>query len=331
MRKFMKYFMLTLVVSAFILAGCSKSDDDDTPTTPTVTTFETLTTYMVAEGLDVAAVFESWIVPPTTVNGKGIDDYFIIDIRSEESYNDGHIEGAVHSSLLDILSTAADAPGDKTILVACYTGQTAGHAVMALRLSGHSTAQVLKWGMSGWNDALAAKWEDNIGNAADLYGTWIAPPGEIVPNTEEFDPPALESAYTDGKDILVERVDSLLTGFNGIGNEPVLNNPLNYFINNYWPPEPVLDYGNITGAHSLVPFSLAGKTYKYIDPSKEVVSYCWTGQTSSMLTAYLYVLGYDALSLTFGVNGMIYDDLDDNDVAHKWFLQGNNFPVVPTK
>ena len=45
-----------------------------------------------------------------------------------------------------------------------------------------------------------------------------------------------------------------------------------------------------------------------------IVTYCWTGQTSSMITAYLTVLGYDAVSLKFGSNGMIYDDLE----GHKW-------------
>ena len=33
-----------------------------------------------------------------------------------------------------------------------------------------------------------------------------------------------------------------------------------------------------------------------------------------MMTAWLYVLGYDAKSLLFGANGMIYSDL----TGHKW-------------
>ena len=47
---------------------------------------------------------------------------------------------------------------------------------------------------------------------------------------------------------------------------------------------------------------------------KTLAVYCWTGQTSAFLTAYLRILGYDAKSLLFGANGMIYDDLE----AHKW-------------
>ena len=89
----------------------------------------------------------------------------------------------------------------------------------------------------------------------------------------------------------------------------------------------VEQYGNIVGSYRLNPFTLADKTYKNLDPSKTIVTYCWTGQTSSMLTAYLYILGYDVKSLKFGMNAMIYSEL----TGHKWALQGNNFPVFPTK
>ena len=37
--------------------------------------------------------------------------------------------------------------------------------------------------------------------------------------------------------------------------------------------------------------------------------YCYTGQTSANMAAYLRVIGYNAKSLLFGANGMIYDDM----------------------
>jgi rhodanese-related sulfurtransferase len=60
-----------------------------------------------------------------------------------------------------------------------------------------------------------------------------------------------------------------------------------------------------------------------LDPSKEVVTYCWTGQTSSMITAYLSVLGYNTVSLKFGANGMIYDDLE----SHKFSTPAVDLPL----
>ena len=327
MEKFLKYFMLVLMVSALVLAGCSKSDDDDDPTPTPTPTYEVLKNYMIANNLDVDVVLApGWNITAANVNAKGTDAYYIIDIRSEDDYNAGHIEGAVHSTLAEVLDKAADAT--KPILVACYSGQTAGHAVMALRLSGYSDAKVLLWGMSGWRADLSAPWTNGIGNAADGSGSWIAPPGNITPSAE-FDAPVIESSYTDGADILKERVEAMLTnGFNKITNSDVLGAPANYFINNYWALDDVEHYGHITGAYRIQPFTLAANTDKNLDPSKTIVTYCWTGQTSSMFTAYLYVLGFEgAKSLLYGTNGMIYDKLE----SHTWSAPTTDYPVVPTK
>ena len=326
MEKFVKYFMFTLLVSAFVLAGCSKSDDDDNNPTPVgPTKYEVLKDYLVANNMDVDVIVSGWITTAADVNAKGSDDYHIIDIRQQADFDAGHIEGAVHATLGGILDAAQGAT--KPILVACYTGQTAAHAVAALRLSGYSDAKVLMWGMAGWTKSLAAPWTSNIGDDAIGNANWIAPPGNITPSAE-FSAPTIESSFSTGADILAERVDALLAnGFNGISNDDVLSSPANYFINNYWAITDVEHYGNIAGAYRINPFKLADNSDKYLDPSKTVVTYCWTGQTSSMLTAYLWVLGYNAKSLLFGTNGMIYSNLE----SHKYAEPQTDYPVVPTK
>jgi rhodanese-related sulfurtransferase len=88
-----------------------------------------------------------------------------------------------------------------------------------------------------------------------------------------------------------------------------LDHPEDFFINNFWDAASVATYGNIDGAYRINPLILEN-----LNPDETVVTYCWTGQTSSMITAYLTVLGYDAKSLKNGANSMIYDDL----LAHKW-------------
>jgi len=225
-------------------------------------------------------------------------------------YHNGHIEGAVLSSLGNILTDAVDA--DNPIVVVCYTGQSAGHAVMALRLSGYTDAMVLKWGMSGWNGDFD-KW---TGSCAQLdHANWVAAPGDIVA-TEVFDYPEITTGEEDGADILEARVSAMLAGgFNGVAAlstdtvNGALEVPTDYFINNYWDADNVTDYGNIIGAYRIKPLALEN-----LDPDEIVVTYCWTGQTSSMITAYLTVLDYDAKSLKNGANSMIYDDL----TGHKW-------------
>ena len=165
MKKIMKYFMFLLLTSAVIFAGCSKDDDDPTPA-PT-SKFETLKDYMIANNMDVDVVISGWITDAAAVNENGTETYHIMDIRGIDDYNTGHIAGAVHSSLTTIVADAAVAT--KPILVVCYTGQSAGHGVIALRLSGYADAKVLKWGMSGWNLATSGPWASNTGNTADEF------------------------------------------------------------------------------------------------------------------------------------------------------------------
>jgi rhodanese-related sulfurtransferase len=52
--------------------------------------------------------------------------------------------------------------------------------------------------------------------------------------------------------------------------------------------------------------SLADDLHKAFDPSKEMLVYCYTGQTSSVATFWLNVLGYKTKGIGFGTNRMIY-------------------------
>jgi rhodanese-related sulfurtransferase len=273
--------------------------------------FPVLKEYLIANNMDVTDVISAWITSSTDVHDN-LSSYFVIDIRSADDYATGHIPGAVNSTLGGVLD-AAEGSGGKPIVVACYTGQTAGHAVMALRLSGYMDAKVMQWGMSSWNPRTAGPWNSNIGNVAIGHSNWTAPPGSLIANND-FGDPSFETTQADGAAILAERIQMLLLEFNGIANTEVLDNNGDYFINNFWPVEAVELYGHISNAFRIQPVSLAGGEYKYYNPNSTVVTYCWTGQTSSMLTAYLKVLGYDSESLTFGANGMIHDNLTSN----KW-------------
>jgi rhodanese-related sulfurtransferase len=314
MRKWIVLVTIAVLAMAFI-TGC-KDDSTD----PEMTAFEILTNYLDANGMSMANLFDGWIVGADAVVDSAnysIPDYYVMDIRTGDGdddgisdFDEGHIPNAVNSSLGSIVDDAAQA--DKPILVVCYTGQSAGHAVMALRLSGYTDAKVLKWGMSGWHSDFD-KWTPNVAQLD--HANWVAAPGAIT-TAEVFGYPDWDIDTTDGADILAARVDALLEGgFKGVKAldtdtvNGALDHPEDYFINNYWAAEDVETYGNIEGAYRINPLVLEN-----LDPNSTIVTYCWTGQTSSMVTAYLTLLGYDAKSLTFGVNSIIYDDL----LGHKW-------------
>ncbi|MCK4716024.1 MAG: hypothetical protein KAT54_04395 [Candidatus Marinimicrobia bacterium] len=305
-RRLRRILTILLVLSLVFIMSCK-----DETASPQNLAFETLTNYLVANDLDITNILTNWIIAAADVVDHE-SDYYIVDIRSDSIYNVGHIPGAINSTLGDILTTAGNS-GGKPILVVCYTGQGAGHGVCALRLSGYPNAKVLKWGMSGWNSDFDS-WTGNVGNTAVGNSNWTT---DAIVAVEDFDDPELnvDADEEDGAAILAERVDAMLAGgFKGVTNGDVLANPDNYFINNYWAAADVDLYGHIVGAYRINPLTVAGEEIYNLDPDETVVTYCWTGQTSSVITAYLTVLGYDAKSLTFGANSMIYDNLE----SFKW-------------
>jgi rhodanese-related sulfurtransferase len=56
-----------------------------------------------------------------------------------------------------------------------------------------------------------------------------------------------------------------------------------------------------------------------------MVTYCYTGQTSSITTAWLQVLGFDnARSLSFGANGIVHSAMVNTSVKAKcWKGEGS--------
>lgn len=276
--------------------------------------FNLLKTYLTTNNLDLTDILTDWIIDASNVAGSE-GDFYIMDIRSAADFALGHITGAVNSSLANILTDAANS-GGKPIVVACYTGQSAAHAVVALRLSGEDDAKVLKFGMSSWN-ADFDKWTANISSQAVGHANWSTTATAVL---EQFDYPEIITTSTTGAAILAEQVGAMINGgFKGINAVDVLTTPGNYFINNYWSEADVATYGHIAGAYRINPLTVAGDEIKNQDPDETIVTYCWTGQTSSMITAYLTVLGYDAKSLKYGANGMIYSEL----TSGKWVESGN--------
>ena len=316
MRKGRSWLYVLGVAAVVFLTGCKGEK-------AVGTAFEILTVYMAENNMDLSDILNGWIIPASTVDSVGTDNYYTMDIRADSVYERGHVPGAVHSSLGNILTDAANS-GGKPIIVVCYTGQAAAHAVVALRLSGYADAKVLKFGMSSWN-ADFDKWTSNTGDAAVGNANWKT---DATATSTGFDYPEISTSETDGAAILAEQVNAMLSGgFKGIVADTVLNTPGNYFINNYWDTTAVSKYGHIDGAYRIKEnLTITADGFKYLDPNETIVTYCWTGQTSSVVTAYLTVLGYDTKSLKFGTNAMIYSQLED----HKWTVSGSyNYETEP--
>ena len=303
--------MLMIVLAAF--AGCS-SDDPTTPTpTPTQTPFEAVA---AAGALYVNSADCPGVISATALHDN-LGDYTVIDIRSEAAYTTGHIPGAynepVLTSLLGDLGTTI--PTDKPIVLTCYSGQSAGHAKIALELMGYTDVYTLGYGMAAWNSENSATWDNAVGDN-------LTNP-ETTNNNADLVEHAFPELTGDVAGIVATRVNAMLAGgFKSIAYSAIKDNLDEYFIINYFAEADYLGTGtsgtpgHIPGAFQFTPGASLGadQMLKYLPTDKPIVVYCWTGQTSSQITAYLNMLGYEAYSLRNGANNLFHGNL----TAHMW-------------
>jgi len=315
-----RLLVLMLALSLIGLTGCKEDEKEKD-----IVEFDELIQYLegdggnyVLNGSDGASMPK--VVAADVVHADLSVYDMIIDIRSAAYYTAGHINGAVNVALDQVVNyVETNGQADDKILVACYSGQSAGHAVLALNLLGYN-AYSLKFGMSSWHSSLD-KWTANSINSTD-YSAHFATAVTALP-TEIIDYPVLNTGEKTGEDILRARIDSMLTaGFKSKKAVDLLPVKDTYFIINYFG---ATDYdgtsgkcpaGHISGAYQFTPgssFQTTGSLNK-IPTDKNVVVYCWTGQTSSQAVAFLNVLGYTSFSLSWGVNGMVYSTL----TSGKW-------------
>ena len=322
-----KFIQSAALLAMLILVSLLHSCKEDPPPAPANNAYLTLKTYMISNSLDLPALLAGWVVDPfatTATPTAGIVDeatssipgYTIYDIRPAADFATNHIKNAKNVVLKDVITTTETLglAKDAKILVVCFTGQTAGQAVMALRLLGWKNAQVLKWGMAGWNATYQGPWVSNSGYVTPANGdlavgsaNWVT---TAAPATGSFAEPTLTSSSTDGAAILKERVQAVLNaGFSTADGAAVLAAPATFSIVNYWLATDYTTLGHFTGAYNVPVISLAGDLNKAFDPSKEMLVYCWTGQTSSVATFWLNVLGYKTKGIGYGANRMIYSSL----------------------
>lgn len=309
--------ILFLLLSLSLVVFMSCSSDDDNPVEPGPTEFELL-----------AEVGDAYYTAYTTITGRGVNTTMqvvfdnltdgddsnnpqIIDWRLAEDYDLKHIKGAINIALGDLIDKVDDGTIDnsKEIVNVCYSGQTASIATATLNMLGYD-AQNLKFGMCGVTNNIEIvvktdKWDLQI--AEDDYTlnqTAVADP------TTEYAWPTLSTGGTTAEEVIKGRFEATASGW-GVGFSTIKDAPDDYFIINYWVKAQYDDPGHIEDAYQYTPnldFQLAEKL-KYLPTDKKIAVYCYTGQTSAQVAAYLRMLGYDAYSIYYGVNGFAYSQM----------------------
>ncbi len=337
MKRLLQLSLLPLTMILLLGAwGCG--DDDDDPTTPTTVDEFALaaelgdnyfTSYTNANGGQVNVTAPS--VYELLIDSSTANDPYILDWRLPSDFALGHIEGAINVSAGDFGDVLTAIPSGKTVLNVCYTGQNASRATAIMNMLG-IPAQNLKFGMCGWTSDTSVnldKWGTAISSAHEAWMTQ-----EVFTTTETFDYPTLSTGKTDKVEIFreaaidfMESDESWTISVSGL-QAALVDNPDDYFVINYFAPDPY-NAGHIPGAIRYQPKQAlrTDQMLANLPTDKTIVVYCYTGQTSAQVVAYLNTMGYKAKSLVFGVNAICHENTDICEA--QYHVAGTDYPVVP--
>jgi len=231
-------------------------------------------------------------------DGDKSNDPYIIDIRAAADFANGHIPGAVNMTAKDIFSAEglAKLPKNKQIVVNCYSGQTASQTVAGLRMLGFD-AYNLTYGIPSWgyNDKVTYPFK------AEQSGKYpVSKDVAQLPEKGEAPKPLGATvqdaaiAYFPGGFKNIKAADVFANLNDGDkGNDPLIIDV-----------RKAEDYalGHIPGAANVTLANLFKvETLAKLPKSKQIVVYCYSGQSASQATAALRMLGYDAWNLQFGM------------------------------
>jgi rhodanese-related sulfurtransferase len=321
------YRLLAPLAIMGAMAACSdnKIVEPEPPAPPSVDEAQVLLQYLeTGRSYSIHGNFVVGAAAVRTTMLASPGKQYIIDMRAQADFDRGHIPGSVRvdiGNVIDHLKAMSPAPSSfERIIINCYTGQTAAYAVGVLRALGYTNAFSLKWGMSSWNDDLATPWLNNRSNARATQ--FVSGPSPAM--NPHGDLPKLSTGRNVGSEIAEARARELLSA--GLTPATINHNTLfanldGYYIINFWPANLYQTPGHIPGAVlyevAANPFE-SGNALKTLSTTRPNVIYCYTGQTSAYLTGYLRLLGYDARSLMYGANGMIYDLMTQHKVPNQF-------------
>jgi rhodanese-related sulfurtransferase len=226
------------------------------------------------------------------------DAIVIIDIRSAADFEAGHIPGAYHSVWAKVGEIMEKIPQNRQVVIACYSGQTAGQTVGALRLAGFSNVKSLTSGIrNGWVPAGFTTEETGMRAATELSN--------------------VSSPKNDEQQVLWDAVKNYFLSVGKDGNKLISSqdlydaiqaNPKAFTVVDIRSKEDY-DKGHIEfSVHSA--WAQFGNMIDTLPKNGKIVVACYSGQTAGQTVGVLRTLGYDAYSLTSGIrNGWEVADL----------------------
>lgn len=331
------FILIVLSIAVFAFASCDRAYNPSEgikivhEDTIAVDEAVVMMNYLTNSGEYINSKKIPGMVSVEDVNSN-LNDYLVIDIRSKELYQEGHIYNAINvkfTNLLNYLENNVSASNYEKIVIACKSGQTGSYATSLLRLVGYNNAYALKYGMNAWSAKMPNLWSKNV---SDKYASIL----EETPNEKDkkYAQPKINTGKRIGSEILLERVKQVFKA--GFKNYIVKADHLfaakdDYYIINYW-PESKYSKGHIPGAFQFTPKKSLGQeeALNFVPDQKKVLVYCFTGQHSAFVAAYLRTLGYDAHTLAFGANSFMHSSMVAREGWHGFVASKkiHDFPFI---
>lgn len=78
------------------------------------------------------------------------DEPYVLDVREDDEWAAGHIEGSTHIAMSGLLGRVDEVPKDRDVLVVCRTGNRSGQVTAYLRQHGWDNVRNLEGGLVDW-------------------------------------------------------------------------------------------------------------------------------------------------------------------------------------
>lgn len=221
---------------------------------------------------------------------KAEEDMVVVDIRTAEDYKKGHVKGAYNAPWGPaIAENITKISQDKDVFIYCYSGQTAGQAVMTLNLAGINARSV----NLGFNFGISKVegYEDVIEETVNEFG-------EETYNVPEEVKTALTEYYNGLADVKDTKFKNYKVSEEDL--KGMVDNKEDFCLLSIR-SEKDYNEGHIDGAINIPWGAGMEKQFSTLPKDKKIVVYCYTGQTAGQTVAGLRLLGYDACSLNGGL------------------------------
>lgn len=317
-KKISSIFLILMLALSF--SACSQTAEETTSTMEVVQESPAVEDVAVEESSiledSVSAYFENLPDHIYKINQKEFvelvkseEDMFVLDIRSADDYAKGHIKGAVNAPWGTAISdNLLNIPTDKDVYIYCYSGQTAGQAVLTLNVAGINARSV----NLGWNFGIS-KVEGVEAVTTSEATEFLALGNDIDENIQM----ALDEYYAGLADVKGTTYKNYKISEKSLKELIDAKDDSIYILSTR--AEKHFNEGHIEGAELLSYGKGMQEGFASLPTDKTIVVYCYSGQTAGQATAVLRLLGYDAVSLNGGMGVGSNDPLG-------WTNQG--FPLV---